>query len=132
MPKDAAARIRELTELIHHHDFRYYVLDDPEISDSAYDTLMRELEALEKAHPELRLSDSPTQRVGGTPATELKKVQHRVPMLSLANALAESEFEEFDERLHRFLDRPETDEVEYFTELKFDGLSLNLTYENGV
>ncbi|HUP55904.1 MAG TPA: NAD-dependent DNA ligase LigA, partial [Bdellovibrionota bacterium] len=103
--REAEKRIRELTDLIHHHDFRYYVLDDPEISDSSYDTLFRELLALEEKHPDLRQSDSPTQRVSGTPASELKKVQHRVPMLSLSNALAEKEFLEFDERLHRFLDR---------------------------
>src|SRR3954462_1113121 len=91
--RDAApSRIKELTALIHHHDFRYYVLDDPEISDAAYDTLFRELQALEEKHPDLRQSDSPTQRVGGKAADELRKVQHRVPMLSLANALAESEF----------------------------------------
>jgi DNA ligase (NAD+) len=130
--REAEKRIRELTDLIHHHDFRYYVLDDPEISDSSYDTLFRELQALEEKYPDLRQSDSPTQRVSGTPASELKKVQHRVPMLSLSNALAEKEFLEFDERLHRFLDRSENDELEYFAELKFDGLSLNLTYENGL
>jgi DNA ligase (NAD+) len=128
----AADRIRELTALIHHHDFRYYVLDDPEISDAAYDTLMRELQALETEHPDFRLSDSPTLRVSGKAAEQFGKLKHRVPMLSLANALAEEEFKAFDERVHRFLERPESDEIEYFAELKFDGLSMNLTYENGV
>jgi DNA ligase (NAD+) len=127
----AARRIEELTSLIHHHDFRYYVLDDPQISDSAYDTLFRELQALEAEYPDLRQSSSPTQRVGGKALDKFNKVKHRVPMLSLANALAEKEFLDFDERAHRFLDRPEGDALEYFVELKFDGLSVSLTYEKG-
>jgi DNA ligase (NAD+) len=129
--KRAAGRIQELTALIHHHDFRYYVLDDPEISDSAYDTLFRELQALEAEHPDLRLSDSPTLRVGGKAADSLAKLKHRMPMLSLANALAEKEFVEFDERVHRLLELEAGKPVDYFAELKFDGLSLNLTYEKG-
>jgi DNA ligase (NAD+) len=127
----AAQRIQELTTSIHHHDYRYYVLDDPEISDSAYDTLFKELEALEKEHPDLRLSDSPTLRVGGKVADNLAKIKHRVPMLSLANALAEKEFVEFDERVHRLLELKDDATVQYFAELKFDGLSMNLTYEKG-
>jgi DNA ligase (NAD+) len=129
--KRAAERIQELTSLIHHHDFRYYVLDDPEVSDIAYDTLMRELQALEKEFPELRLSDSPTLRVGGKALDQFNKLKHRVPMLSLSNALAEEEFTEFDERVHRLLEKEESEKIEYFVELKFDGLSMNLTYENG-
>jgi DNA ligase (NAD+) len=131
-PDKAADRIRELTALIHHHDFRYYVLDDPEVSDSAYDTLYRELQALEEKHPDLRQSDSPTSRVSGQVASQLAKVKHGQPMLSLANALAEKEFTDFDERAHRFLDKPAHALIEYFAELKFDGLSINLTYEKGV
>ncbi len=127
----AARRIDELINLIHHHDYRYYVLDDPEISDAAYDALMRELQALEKEHPDLVRQDSPTQRVGGKAASKFAKVIHRVPMLSLANALSEEEFREFDQRIHRLLDLPENKKVEYFSELKFDGLSINLTYEDG-
>lgn len=127
----AAQRIAELTDLIHHHDFRYYVLDDPEISDAAYDALMRELQKLEEDHPDLRLSNSPTQRVGGKVADMFQKVKHRVPMLSLANALAEQEFTDFDERVHRFLELESAASIEYFSELKFDGLSINLTYEKG-
>jgi DNA ligase (NAD+) len=126
-----AKRVKELTGLIHHHDFRYYVLDDPEISDSAYDVLFRELQALENQYPDLRLPDSPTLRVGGVALDEFKKVKHRVPMLSLANALSEEEFLEFDERAHRLLERSPQDPIEYFVELKFDGLSMNLTYEKG-
>lgn len=127
----AAQRIAELTDLIHHHDFRYYVLDDPEVSDAAYDTLMRELQKLEEEFPEFRQSNSPTQRVGGKVADMFQKVKHRVPMLSLANALAEQEFTDFDERVHRFLELESGAPIEYFSELKFDGLSINLTYEKG-
>ncbi len=131
-PNQAKKRIAELTELIQHHDHRYYVLDDPEVSDAQYDALFRELQALEGEHPALRRSDSPTQRVGGQPLDQFEKIRHRVPMLSLANALTKEEFLEFDERLHRLLDRAASDELEYWVELKFDGLSLNLTYEQGL
>jgi DNA ligase (NAD+) len=127
--KQAAERLNELTELLHHHDFRYYVLDDPEVSDSAYDQLFRELQALEQKFPDLRRADSPTMRVGGKPLERFRKVRHGAPMLSLSNALAESEFTEFDERMRKLL---EQEQVEYFAELKFDGLSVNLTYENGL
>ncbi|NBU20173.1 NAD-dependent DNA ligase LigA [bacterium] len=134
IPKEQsiAERIRELTALIHHHDFRYYVLDDPEVSDSQYDSLFRELTELECQFPELRLSDSPTLRVGGKVLEQFKKSPHRVPMLSLANALSREEFLAFDERVHRLVEKPSSEEIEYFAELKFDGLSINLTYENGI
>lgn len=128
----AGKRISELTALIHHHDLRYYVLDDPEISDAAYDLLYRELQELEKHYPDLRLSDSPTQRVAGKSLDAFKKIKHQVPMLSLANALKEEEFIQFDERVHRFLEKPESEVIEYYAELKFDGLSINLIYEEGV
>jgi len=126
-----AERVRELTGLIHHHDFKYYVMDDPEISDSAYDLLFRELQALETEYPNLRLSNSPTVRVSGRAAEEFKKAKHRVPMLSLANALAEEEFTDFDERVHKLLELDASQDIEYFAELKFDGLSMNLTYIDG-
>jgi DNA ligase (NAD+) len=129
--EQAAKRLKEITALIHHHDFRYYVLDDPEVSDQAYDTLYQELVALEEKFPDLRESDSPTQRVPGKALGQFNKVKHRMPMLSLSNALAEEEFTAFDERAHRFLDVSEKTDLEYFVELKFDGLSLNLTYEDG-
>ncbi|MCM2323615.1 MAG: NAD-dependent DNA ligase LigA [Oligoflexia bacterium] len=127
----AAQRMADLVQQIHHHDFRYYVLDDPEISDAEYDRFFRELQALETQYPDLRLSDSPTQRVGGKALEQFRKVRHRVPMLSLANALSEAEFVEFDERAHRVLEVPAERALEYYAELKFDGLSVNLTYENG-
>jgi DNA ligase (NAD+) len=108
------------------------VLDNPEISDAEYDALFRELQGFEREHPELMPPDSPTLRVGGKPLDQFKKSKHRVPMLSLANALNEKEFLDFDERLKRLLEVPEGEDLEYFVELKFDGLSLNLTYENGL
>ena len=124
-------RLQELTELLRYHEHRYYVLDDPEISDAEYDRLFRELQGLEKEHPHLRASDSPTQRVGARPLEEFKKLRHRVPMLSLANALTEDEFRDFDQRVHRILEKEEGEALEYFVELKFDGLSMNLTYKDG-
>ncbi len=128
----SSARIKELTALIQHHDHCYYVLDNPEASDAEYDRLFRELQALEEACPNLRLPDSPTQRVSGRPLSDFEKARHRVPMLSLANVFSAKELEEFDARVHRFLDRPADERLEYFCELKFDGLSINLTYENGI
>lgn len=106
-------------------------MDEPELSDSAYDVLYRELTALESAHPELVRPDSPTKRVGGKVLDKFAKIKHRVPMLSLSNALSEDEFKAFDERAHRFLDATDSAVLEYYTELKFDGLSVNLTYESG-
>ena len=126
------SRMDELIELIRHHDHRYYVLDDPELSDAQYDVLYRELVALEQEHSEWRRPDSPTTRVGGRPLDEFAKVTHRVPMLSLANAMSEEEFLAFDERAHRFLDIEVGRPLEYFVELKFDGLSMSLTYQDGL
>jgi DNA ligase (NAD+) len=131
-PKKAAKRITELSELIHHHDFRYYVLDDPEVSDAEYDRQFRELQELEEKYPDLRAVDSPTQRVGSKITGDFQKSKHKVAMLSLANALSEEEFTAFDERVHRLLDREPGAPVDYFSELKFDGLSVNLVYERGV
>lgn len=127
-----AARIAELTRLIQHHDHCYYVLDRPEISDAEYDRLFRELQKLEDENPKLKRPDSPTLRVGGKPLDEFAKLKHGVPMLSLANALSEEEFLAFDERVHKFLDLPVSESLEYFCELKFDGLSINLRYEDGI
>ncbi len=132
MSKSTEARIAELTRLIQHHDHCYYVLDRPEISDAEYDRLFRELQKLEEENPKLKRADSPTLRVGGKALDEFSKLRHGVPMLSLANALTEEEFLAFDERVHKFLDVPASEELEYFAELKFDGLSMNLTYRDGV
>lgn len=124
---NAKARIAELVREIQKYDHHYYVLDEPLTSDADYDRRLRELQELEEKHPELRQPDSPTLRVGGKPLDKFSKIQHRVPMLSLANALNEEEFLEFDERVRKLVEG----KLEYFAELKFDGLSINLTYQDG-
>ena len=117
-----------LKEQIRHHDFLYYVKDRPEISDGEYDRLFRELVELERAHPELVTSDSPTQRIGAPPLDELGKVQHKRPMLSLDSLVDPADVLAFDQRMKREL---ETDQVEYTVEPKFDGLSVELVYDQG-
>ena len=126
---DPSARAEELRRLIHYHDYRYYVLDDPEIPDAEYDRLLRELQALEAAHPELITPDSPTQRVGGHPLDAFVTVEHRVPMLSLRNAMDEEEMRSFDQSICKELGQ---DRVRYTAEPKLDGLAIGLTYEAGV
>jgi DNA ligase (NAD+) len=122
------ARAEALRRQIEHHNYRYYVLDSPEITDAEYDALFRELEAIEQAHPEWITPDSPTQRVGATPASALAPVTHRVPMLSLANAFAEADVQAFDRRVREALD---AGVIEYACEPKFDGLAVTLAYEGG-
>ncbi len=126
-----AERIAELRAQIRHHEERYYVLNDPEISDAEFDALLEELEALEREHPDLVTPDSPTQRVGGRPVEGFETVEHPVPMLSLDNAYSEDEVRAFDERVRRGLGAPGA-ALAYVTELKIDGLSISLVYENGV
>jgi DNA ligase (NAD+) len=128
-PESARERIGALKDLIHYHDYRYYVLDDPEISDAEYDRLFRELQHLEEQHPELVTTDSPTQRVSGKPADKFETVEHRQPMLSLENAFSEDEAREFEDRLKRFLRRSEG--LDYVLDPKMDGVAINLMYENG-
>ena len=125
-------KLEALREKIRHHEERYYVLDDPEISDSEFDTLLRELQALEQAHPDLITSDSPTQRVAGRPVEGFDIVEHAAPMLSLDNAYTEDEMRAFDERVRKALGNDDGKLVEYVSELKIDGLSIALTYENGL
>ena len=122
-------RIDELRGIIQDHNYRYYILDDPMISDGEYDILLCELENLEKENPELITPDSPTQRVGSTPVTKFGTIEHRIPMLSLANAMNEEEFVAFDKRMQKGLD---TDSVTYMAEPKLDGLGVELVYENGL
>ena len=122
------ARAEELRRQIEAHNHRYYVLDDPSVSDAEYDKLFRELADLEAAHPELATPDSPTQRVGGAPLEEFPQVVHRTPMLSLNNAFAEEDVAGFDRRAREALRR---DEIEYTAEPKFDGLAISLRYEGG-
>src|SRR3972149_5971072 len=121
-------QLLRLKEQIRHHDFLYYVKDRPEISDGEYDRLFRELVELERAHPELVTSDSPTQRIGAPPLDELGKVQHQRPMLSLDSLVDPADVLAFDQRMKREL---ETDQVEYTVEPKFDGLSVELVYDQG-
>ncbi len=121
--------INALRETLRHHEHLYYVLDAPEVSDAQYDTWMRELKALEDAHPELRTPDSPTQRVGGKPKEGFAKVPHSRPMLSLDNAYDETELREWDRRVHELAG--DEDKINYVCELKLDGLSLALTYQQG-
>ncbi len=127
--EEAKKRIEELRKLIRHHDYLYYVLNKPEISDAEYDKLMRELQQLEEMYPEFITPDSPTQRVGAPPAEEFKTVAHLKPMLSLDNAFNEEEMRRFDERIKRELGK---ENVIYTAEPKLDGLSVELVYENGV
>ena len=121
-------RVEELRELIHYHDHKYYVENNPEISDYEYDQLMRELKELEEKYPSLRTPNSPTQRVGGEPIEGFPTVEHHIPMLSLDNTYSEDEIREFEARLHREL--PD-EEFEYVVELKIDGVSISLIYEDG-
>jgi DNA ligase (NAD+) len=129
-----AERIAELRRLIRYHEERYYVLNDPEIADAEFDALMGELEALEAENPDLVSSDSPTQRVSGRPAAGFVTVEHAEPMLSLDNAYSEEELREFDARVRRGLTASgeAAEQVDYVAELKIDGLSLALTYEDGI
>ena len=132
---DAAARVGELRTQLHHHAHRYYTLDAPEIPDAEYDRLFRELQALELAHPELQSADSPTQRVGAAVLDLFAKVRHAVPMLSIRTEtdIEASGAVSFDARVRRELGLAEdAPPVEYVAELKFDGLAINLRYENGV
>lgn len=117
---------------IEHHNYRYYVLDDPEITDAEYDRLFRELVGLETAHPELVTPDSPTQRVGARPLAQFASVSHRAPMLSLSNAFSEEDVAAFDRRVREGLGRNSVESVEYVAEPKFDGLAISLRYEGGI
>ena len=122
-------RIAELRKSINYHNYRYHVLDNPEISDVAYDQLMRELEELENKYPELVVSDSPTQRVGKAPLKEFETVRHTLPMLSLSNCFKQEEVREIDQRIKRFLKI--TGDVGYVAEAKLDGVAVELVYEKG-
>ena len=125
----ARERVRALREQIAHHDYRYYVLDDPEVPDAEYDRLMLELKELEATHPEMVTPDSPTQRVSGAPAREFGTIVHQVAMLSLDNAFSTQDIEEFDRRVRERLGSDEP--VQYSCEPKLDGLAVSLLYEKG-
>jgi DNA ligase (NAD+) len=127
IPAAARKRSGELREQLNHHAHRYYVLDDPEITDAEYDQLFRELVDLEARHPELQTPDSPTQRVGGAPLDSFKKVRHRAPMLSLGNAFSPDEVRDFVRRVERITGPVDA----YICELKIDGLAISLSYREG-
>ena len=121
--------VARLREQIDRHNYRYYVLDDPEVTDAEYDRMMRRLEEIEREHPELLTPDSPTQRVGAKPSEKFAVVVHRKMMLSLANAMDAEEMIEFDRRIKRFLKND--NDAEYVAEVKLDGLAIELVYEDG-
>jgi len=125
---DAASRIEELREQIRHHDYCYYVLNRPEVSDAEYDRLIRELRELEGAHPDLITADSPTQRVAGQPVDVFASVEHKAAMLSLDNAMGPDALREFEARIRRALPGAR---FEYVCEPKIDGLGVALLYEKG-
>jgi len=128
-PAAVKKEIEDLREKIRYHEYRYYVLDDPEISDAAYDRLMNRLKDLEAAHPELVTPDSPTVRVGGAPREGFQTVRHARPMLSLDNAFSYDALRDFDRRVREASGRQK---IEYVAEHKFDGLSISLQYEDGI
>ena len=124
-----AARAESLRDLIRHHNYRYYVLDAPDVPDVEYDRLVRELQALEAAHPDLVTADSPTQRVGAAPRPEFTQVRHRLPMISLDNAMDDGELQGFHRRVTEALKGGS--EVRYTAEPKLDGLAVSIRYEDG-
>lgn len=132
VPAEVMAEIGDLRRRIDRANLLYYVKDLPEISDAEYDSMMRRLQELEAKYPRAVTPQSPTQRVGAVPQTEFAVHEHLVPMLSLANAFGEDELRAFDERVHKNLGLPIEEPVEYVCELKFDGLAVSLTYQDGI
>ncbi|ABO50856.1 DNA ligase, NAD-dependent [Desulforamulus reducens MI-1] len=129
LSQQSKARVEALRREINHHNYQYYVLDQPTITDAQYDQLMQELLRLEERHPELVTPDSPTQRVGGQVQRGFSSVPHKIPMLSLGNAFGEGDLREFDRRVRSYLPG---EEVKYVVELKIDGLAISLWYEKGL
>src|SRR6202045_4815216 len=130
MPKsrDTAKQVERLRDEIRRHEYQYFVADDPEISDAAFDRLVNQLKQLEAAHPELVTPDSPTQRVGGAPRAGFQTVRHKTPMVSLDNAFSLEDLQAFDRRVRELIGR---EKIDYVCEHKFDGLSMSLVYEKG-
>jgi len=122
-------KVEDLRRALHRHNYLYYVLDDPEISDSEYDRMMQALIELEIQYPDLSSPDSPTLRVGAQPLDKFETVEHSVPMLSLDNGFRDSDIIEFDNRIKRNLDTDS--EIIYTAEPKLDGVAVELVYENG-
>jgi DNA ligase (NAD+) len=127
---DIQKRAAQLRQALNRHNYLYYVLDEPEVSDAQYDRLMQELVSLEKAYPELVQPDSPTQRVGAAPLDKFETVAHTIPMLSLENAFSAEEALAFDQRLRRFLNADSP--LLYTAEPKMDGVAVELVYEKGL
>src|ERR1700687_4102412 len=125
---DLGQEVEALRDKIRYHEHRYYVLDDPEIGDAEFDKLLNQLKKIEADHPELITPQSPTQRVGGKPREGFTKVPHSSPMLSLDNAYSEEELREWERRVHELSGRTD---LEYMCELKLDGMSLALVYNDG-
>jgi len=126
---DIVKKIEELREKIRYHNYRYYVLDDPTVSDAEYDRLMRDLIELEEKYPQYITSSSPTQRIGIEPVSGFTTVKHITSMLSLANAFSTEELQAFDQRIKKLIPQQK---LEYVVELKIDGLAVALVYENGI
>ena len=129
MNSELIQKVEALREKIRYHNYRYYILDDPTILDIEYDRLLRELMEIENKHPELIVRDSPSQRVGASPLEAFDTVNHKVPMLSLANAFDEEELRHFDQRIRKLLKK---DDIQYVAEPKIDGLAVSLLYEEGI
>ena len=129
--EDVTEQLTSLRNLIRHHEYCYYVLDAPEIPDSEYDKLIKQLQKIEQQYPNLITIDSPTQRVGGTPLAQFASIKHELPMLSLDNVFDESSFIAFNKRVKDRLHYNENEQVEYCCELKLDGLAVSILYENG-
>ncbi|MEI7424530.1 MAG: NAD-dependent DNA ligase LigA [Candidatus Staskawiczbacteria bacterium] len=131
MQKDIKQRIEKLKETINHHRYLYHVLDKQEISDSALDSLKKELFDLEQKYPELITADSPTQRIGGEPLKEFKKIKHQQRMLSFNDAFSQQDMKDWQERFMKLLSEEEKQKVDFYCELKIDGLAIELIYKNG-
>ena len=127
---DIKKRIKELRSLIEKHNYHYYILDTPLVSDGEWDNLFKELESIEREYPELIEKNSPTQRVGAIPIDNFKTIKHRTPMLSLSNAMKNDELILFDERMKKLLNS--SNDIEYMAEPKLDGIGVELIYEGGV
>lgn len=128
----AKKRIDELTDAVNYHNYRYYMLEDPVISDFEFDRLVRELAELEKSYPQYVREDSPSKRVGGAVSEKFRRVLHKIPMLSLDNTYSKDEVEDFDRKIKKFLGYGVNETVSYECELKFDGLAIELVYKNGI
>ena len=124
--EDVTEQLTSLRNLIRHHEYCYYVLDAPEIPDSEYDKLIKQLQKMEQQYPNLITIDSPTQRVGGTPLAQFASIKHELPMLSLDNVFDESSFIAFNKRVKDRLHLNENEQVEYCCELKLDGLAVSI------